>query len=261
MCSSSGLVATYLTALPAVFSTYGTRVARLTCIGEVTVTDAATRASVPLQVECEPVLCALGPSHVAVGINNQLTFYSCATKPGAAAAVLVQRRTYVGTVMHVQLNERVAAVLLDGRVLVHAIEPAHSSDVPDQALPLGAAGSSPQRSLQVADPITVVGVSTSFIITGSSSGVLRHHALQQGRLVALTEHRDGGGAITCAVPQPRGTRLVYCGAAHGAALLNPVSNDVLLLPSFPGSLTQVPAPSARGTGAEALERERCLCCC
>lgn len=70
--SSSGLFACYLAALPAVFAAHGTRVASLSSLGEVAVTDVVSRARTTVAVDCEPALCSLGPHHLAVGINNQV---------------------------------------------------------------------------------------------------------------------------------------------------------------------------------------------
>jgi hypothetical protein len=70
--TSNGLLACYLAALPTVFSAHDTKLANLTSIGEVTVMDTVTRSSTAVAVDCEPVLCRLGPGHLAVGMNNQV---------------------------------------------------------------------------------------------------------------------------------------------------------------------------------------------
>lgn len=227
---------TYLAALPVMYATCGTRIARLVSVGEIVVMDTATRASTSVNVDCEPALCALGPMHLAVGINNQVLFYRYDTLPGGVAAKLTQRRAYVGTVTDVQLTEAIAVVLLDGRVLVHAIEPDDSTKLSDQALPLS---SSSLEAQLAADPITALAVNEHFIITGSTSGLLRYHSLQQGRIVILAEHCHSAGSIMRAVVQPHGTRLVFMDATHSIGLLNPLGDDFLPLPGFTGSLEQV----------------------
>lgn len=70
--TSSGQFSCYLAALPSVFAAYGTRVANLTSIGELTVQDVAARCSTVVQVACEPAICSLGPAHLAAGMNNQV---------------------------------------------------------------------------------------------------------------------------------------------------------------------------------------------
>lgn len=80
MGTSSGQVVTYLAALPAVWGAQGGRVAQLTSLTEVTVTDVATRHVSHVHVAAEPAFCALGPGHLAVGINNQVGLASWAAQ-------------------------------------------------------------------------------------------------------------------------------------------------------------------------------------
>lgn len=71
--TNGGQLVSYLAALPTVFCAHGGRLAHLTSLAEVTVVDVLAQAPASkLQVACEPAFCAVGPDHVAVGMNNQV---------------------------------------------------------------------------------------------------------------------------------------------------------------------------------------------
>jgi hypothetical protein len=73
--TSGGQLISYLAALPTVFGAHGGRLAHLTSLSEITVVDLALGRGAPpsrLQVACEPAFCAVGPEHIAVGMNNQV---------------------------------------------------------------------------------------------------------------------------------------------------------------------------------------------
>lgn len=71
--TSNGMISSYLAALPTVYGAHGTRVAHLTSLNEVTVMDTATRGITKVEVACEPAFCVIGPKHLAVGMNNQVS--------------------------------------------------------------------------------------------------------------------------------------------------------------------------------------------
>ncbi|KAF8062105.1 WDR19 [Scenedesmus sp. PABB004] len=243
--TSGGMLVTYLAALPSVFAAHGGRVAALTSLGEVTVVDAASRDATAVAVACEPALCALGPGHLAVGMNNQVLFYS----HGAAGPVgLVSRRTYLGAVAAVHLNASHAAVLTDGRLLVHPIAPGgaaggggsgvqHAGDDDDGGadlcLPRGGAGA-PR-----ADPVVAAALSKHFVLTASAGGALSYHMLHGGGLALVSEFRHAGGTILSLHPQPAGPRCVLADASGLVAMYSPLSDELLPLPGFQGALAQV----------------------
>lgn len=71
--TTSGQLISYLAALPPVHAAHGARVAHLTSLSELAVVDLGGCApAARLAVDVEPAFCAVGPEHVAVGINNQV---------------------------------------------------------------------------------------------------------------------------------------------------------------------------------------------
>lgn len=187
--TANGLLLTYLASLPAVFAAAGTKHAALTSLGEVTVQDVLTHSSTVVQVDCEPSFCSLGPCHLAVGLNNQVLYYAHTPSPGR----LVSRRSYLGEVRRVSLSSTHAAVLTDGRVLLHPIE-VYSAGRPQQQQQGGNVEDLclPQPGAARSEHITCMALSQHFLVTATSSGTLCYHMLQDGALVSVNQHKLTG---------------------------------------------------------------------
>jgi hypothetical protein len=189
--TANGLMLTYLARLPSVLAAAGTKHAMLTSLGEMTVHDVSTHKSTVLHVDCEPSFCSLAPSHLAVGLNNQVWFYSHASSPGK----LVNRRSYLGGVQTLCMNDTHAAVLSDGRVLLHVLD-ASSSSAGDQGAAAAEDLCLPQPGAVRSEPITHMALSHHFLLTATAGGTLCYHMVQDGKLAAVNEYRHTGMHLT-----------------------------------------------------------------
>ena len=64
----------FLASLPAIHAAYGTCIAYPTSLQELAIMDVQQRGPQPrIAVDTEPACMALGPSHLAVGINNKVS--------------------------------------------------------------------------------------------------------------------------------------------------------------------------------------------
>ena len=73
-----GIVHNFLARLPAIYASYGARIAYLSSLREVSIVDSATsRRPDIVSVSLEPAFLALGPYHLAAGINNHVVYYHC----------------------------------------------------------------------------------------------------------------------------------------------------------------------------------------
>mmetsp|Transcript_36982 Transcript_36982/g.82211 ORF Transcript_36982/g.82211 Transcript_36982/m.82211 type:complete len:1366 (+) Transcript_36982:300-4397(+) len=217
--TTTGQVYSYLAALPVVFDYYQTKVIYLTSLLEMSVVDVTRRATTSrIDIESEPAFCGLGPGHAALGMNNQVWFY----RLSGASSRPVNRRDYMGSVQSIKLNATHAAVLLEGRVLVHPIETeaGRSMDEFDMALP-------PPGSNQT---ITSIAVTSHFIITASRQGVLSYYLTQD--CSPVNEYRHDDGAVLRIFPQPEGSRLIFDDEKGNINLFNPVNDQVLVVPNF-----------------------------
>ncbi len=76
-CLISGAIHVYLTKLPILGHANATKVAYLTSLREVTVVDEVTQErAIKVPSPVEPNFMAIGPYHLAVGMNNRVWFCS-----------------------------------------------------------------------------------------------------------------------------------------------------------------------------------------
>lgn len=80
--TATGDVFNFLTRMPTVHASCGSRVAYLSSLREVSVIDCSRSLERPsrVPVDIEPTILALGPMHVAVGMNDRVIFYRASGK-------------------------------------------------------------------------------------------------------------------------------------------------------------------------------------
>lgn len=231
--TTSGALVTYLTSLPVLGEANGSRMVVLSSLNELSVINVVSRSPVArVQVDLEPAVVGLGPSHVAAGMNNTVYYYRYGPdRPAGAAAV--NKRSYLGSVKQVQLNGRHAAILSEGRVLVHPIEgPAPGSPASDEFDLCLPAPSEPGN-------LACASLTEHFLITGSSAGSLGYYLVAPEGLTVVNETKHAGGGIRRLFPQPGGHRLVCEDDARCAFMYSPVNDLLLPLPQFDGLLESV----------------------
>lgn len=226
--TDDGNICNYLAALPTVYAVHGNKIAYLTSLLEISVMDiggsgggSSRGPGCNVQLETEPAMCGLGPNHLAVAINNQVWYYRYAE---LSEARLVNHRTYLGSVQNIYLSEGHAAVLSEGRVIVHEIEVDlnQSVDLHDVTLP--------PSSAATPAPIACCSVSTTFVVTGSRSGQLCYYLLDG--MAPVNDYRHAGGAIVRVLLQPFGTRLLFQDDKRNAFLFNPMTDQALPVPGL-----------------------------
>ncbi|KAK9830069.1 hypothetical protein WJX72_009571 [[Myrmecia] bisecta] len=222
-----GQLYTYLASLPVVSGAWGTRVAHLTSLQELTVTDTLQRGmSVQVHIETEPAFVAVGPGHVAVGLNNQVWFYRTSAS-GREPAAEVHMQDYLSSVQQLQLNATYAAALSEGRMTVHLIElhlnaesaASHSFQLPKQGEP--------------AD-ITCMALNAHFLIYGTRKGHIVYYRCEEQ--APVNEFRHSAGPIRQLFPQLNGTRVIFEDERRAVHLFNPVNNHLLPITHLTGML-------------------------
>lgn len=107
---------------------------------------------------------------------------------------LVSRRSYLGGVQAVHLNATHAAVLTDGRLLLHTITARQRQQQQDNMESDDAEADLclPKPGSHHHDPISCAALSQHFVVTGSASGSLCYHMLQDAELAVVNEFRHNG---------------------------------------------------------------------
>lgn len=222
--TQSGQLLSFLAALPVVFDSHASKVLYLTSVLEMTVADVTRRGlAIRIAIDNEPAFSGLGPSHAAIGMNNQVTFYRLGARDGEK----VGQRSYIGSVQSVKLNETHVALLIDGRVIVHPIEGGEGSDEYDMMLP-------PQGQNQT---ITAVAVTEHFVITACRQGIIAYYLAEDCSSVNEFRHEEGG--VVRIWPQSQGCRMVFEDDRGSLHVLNPVNDQVILVPEFNGRAENV----------------------
>ncbi|KAL0039283.1 hypothetical protein WJX79_001413 [Trebouxia sp. C0005] len=213
--TTTGQLHTYLAALPVINSAWSCCLAYCTSLQELAVMDVLHKGSQSrIAIPTEPAFLALGPNHLAVGMNNKAWFYELQGSGGQ----LLAEHDYLGSVEAMQLNEHWAATIFEGRVTVHPIEDSGREES--------------EATFQVPFPgtpgnVTCMALSAHFLIAGTAAGMLLYYHCQDKAL--LNEFKHTGGAIVKVFPQPYGTRVIYEDDKHAVHLYNAVNDQLLHL--------------------------------
>lgn len=223
-CTDAGWVYCYLAKLSALSATCNTRLAYLTSLREMTIIEGANEHGnkVVLQTDVEPAFVALGPNHLATGMNNRIWFYSCIHQGNCH---LVNEQEYIGSVESVGLNATHACVLIEGRVYLHPIE-RNSGDGKTTIFPR----KDDDRT------ITCAAIVGNFLIYAHSNGRMQYYSLVDGTEVNEYKHENG---IRRIFPNQEGTRVVLTDMTGAAWLYNPVNDDCIPIADFPNSCDKI----------------------
>ena len=231
--TTGGYVFNYLTSIPQLSAAYGHNLVYLSSLRSVSLFDAAA-ASDPTNdspistwdVAIEPTFLALSQAYLACGMNTHCWFYTLDTHQA------VQEKQYMGTVQTIQLNERWAAVLCDGRVIVHTIQPtaqvqAEHADVDptvfeDRVFPSADEGA----------VITCIALTPDYFIYCTDKGVLTHWYLDEAAVINEHRHDQPILSFYC---NPLGSRVVFIDSNHKGYLYSPVDDQCVDIPSFPST--------------------------
>ena len=232
----TGSVYTFLTKLPILGASYQTKICHLTALQEITVSDPGNPDEPKMKqwVPVEPSFVAIGPYHIATGLNNQAYFYVL-TDEGKIEPLTnqVDPKTYMSTIDKLVMNAAYAAVLTDGRLHLHLIEGEEGNIDDDRDSILFPTNN------QDSGRITCCALTSAFCIYGTASGSLFYFLLEDWVLVNEYKHEGGGVGIKMIFPDPSGTRLVFVDDKDDMALYNPVNDVVLPVPEMPVAIKGV----------------------
>ncbi|ORX55502.1 hypothetical protein BCR36DRAFT_581508 [Piromyces finnis] len=235
----NGNVYVYLYKLPFLGSTYGTTLAYLTSLQEITLIDQSKTTmaandqippSMKIKVDIEPSLLVVGERHLVVGVNNQVLFYSLlgrindnSYKNEANSENSYTQYEYLAPIKRLLLNRNyVAGLLTNGKLQIHNINDSKTNKM-QKLFP-----NNTDTFLIICAALT-----SNFCIFGTNTGVIYHYDLESWNLVNTIKHKTG---IKELYPQFKGgIKFIFIDDLNEGYICNPVNNTIL---SIPGISTQ-----------------------
>ncbi|KAM6940536.1 WD repeat-containing protein 19 [Xenentodon cancila] len=226
--TQKGALHVFLFKLPILGDSFGTRLAYLTSLLEVTVSNQVDGESpVVIEVEVEPTFIALGPYHVAVGMNNRAWFYAPVDqKPGFKKLKDIE---YLGTIASMCLNADYAAALFEGKVQLHMIEGRDQEERKQMKL-------FPDDDRK--GRILCHALTADFLYYGTDLGNVVCVLVEDWETVSSYSHSVG---VRKVIPDLNGTGLVFIDDKNGGFLYSPANATVSCfeLPNFSPTITGV----------------------
>jgi len=215
--TGTGAVHNYLGRLAVLNAACNTHLVYMSSLRELSVKDAfSTKSPTRIEIAIEPSFVALGPKHVAVGMNNFAWFYSTETTSK------VLEKEYIGSVASMCLNAEYVAVKCDGQLQLHSLSKGdQSTTFPDKEGPADIATSA---------------LAGNFLIYGTKSGSIHYFYLNDW--VRVNEFRHDVG-IRLIFPNNKGTRIVFVDEEHRGNLYNPVNDQIKEIPDFSPNVSAV----------------------
>ena len=221
--TSKGNLHVYLSKLPLLSSSCQTRLAHLTSLLEVTVANCALESgsgpSITVAADIEPSFLALGPFHLALGMNNRAWFYLL----GETNVELLRDREYLGSVADIQLNADYCAVRYEGKIQLHVLETEED-----------------QRESKIfpetgkSDVISCMALTADFLVWGTDMGTIGYFFLEDWSLVSEFKHitgiremvAEGGGGGS-------GTKIAFIDTKNQGYVYNPNTEAVVVIREMP----------------------------
>ena len=223
--TNKGNLHVYLSKLPLLGSACQTRVAYLTSLLEVTVASAVEPiASITVAADIEPSFLALGPFHLALGMNNRAWFYLM----GETNVDLLRDREYLGTVQDMQVNADYCAVKYEGKIQLHVLESEGvvTEDRESKIFP----------ETGKTDVISTMALTADFLIWGTDMGAIGYFLLEDWTIVSEFKHITG---IKDMVAEPGGTKVAFIDTKNQGYIYNPNTDQLVLMKDLPESTKKI----------------------
>lgn len=222
--TAKGAVHVYLTKLPILGSAHITRLAYLTSLREITVLDEVNKErAIKVATTVEPNYLAVGPFHLASGMNNRVWFCSIIESGHSP----FRDREYLGTVNAICLNSDYAAVGFEGKVQIHMID-VEASDNSDESREGRLFPDDDDKSKILSFALT-----TDFLIFGNEMGQIKYFYIDDWNYVNEYRH-------VCAVrklfPDPSGANLVFVDDKNDGFVYCPVNDASHEIGQFPPAI-------------------------
>ncbi|XP_049544255.1 WD repeat-containing protein 19 [Anopheles darlingi] len=226
--TSQGAICVFVTKLHSLFATAPPRIALLSSLAEIAIyhyaPDRLKAAPVLVSLEIEPSFLAIGPYHMACGMNNHVWFYDLGRSLNERPLLLGDRE-YMSEIKQVALSSEYCAVLCGGQIMLHPVEV--TNEVTQNREPK----LFPDEIRGMAEAvITCVGLTNEFMCFATDLGSIIYFSLESWSTVVQFRHPAGVRAI---YPDVDGTRLVFIDDHSQGYLFVAASEETLRIPEFP----------------------------
>ena len=219
----------FLSKLPLIGSAYQSKVAYLTSLLEVTIASALDQGqSLTISADIEPSFIALGPYHLALGMNNRVWFYVL----NEMSTDFLKDREYLGTVKEIYLNGDYCAVRFDGKVQLHVLEGEghEAGDVSEER----ESKLFPEQGKN--DVISCHALTPDFLVLGTDMGGISYFFLEDWTMVQEFKHNTGIREI---IPEPNGIKSIIVDIKSQGYVYNPVNDEIAIIREFPDKLRKI----------------------
>lgn len=173
--TTAGNVFNFLAKMSVLSAYNKSSVCYLSSLREISVVDCARRAKpIDITLKLEPAIIALGPKHVAAGMNNRVYYHRIT--PNTSSQAPINEQEYVGIVKEVQLNQVYSVILTDSKAIIHPIEPSPSAQSQTKTFPSREEGSMSK--------VTCIALTDEFLFYGTEAGTVEVFFLAEWVLLA-----------------------------------------------------------------------------
>ncbi|XP_063720528.1 WD repeat-containing protein 19-like isoform X2 [Symsagittifera roscoffensis] len=239
--TKAGSLHVFLAKLPSLGEAFGTRIAILSSLLEVTISNSVLQEpDISISLELEPAFLALGPFHLAVGMNNCVWFYELLDRGENTAPVRSNRRSksgqtkvtqreYMGTVSEVKLSEKFAAVRCQNSVQLHRVGMSSLEDDESSSKLF-------PENAQTEGVITAIALTPHFFIYATNKGSINYFSLEDWCPITHFQHAK---PVTRIFPEITGTRLLAVDDIHQAFVYCPIDDSLVAVEELPNKVEGV----------------------
>ena len=174
--------------------------------------------SITVAADIEPSFLALGPFHLALGMNNRAWFYLL----GETNVDLLRDREYLGTVTDMQLNADYCAVKYEGKIQLHVLESEGVVTEERESKIFPETGKS--------DVISCMALTSDFLVWGTDMGGIGYFFLEDWSLVSEFKHITG---IKEMVAEASGTKVAFIDSKNQGYIYSPNTEALVVIKEMP----------------------------
>ncbi|XP_014487118.1 PREDICTED: WD repeat-containing protein 19 isoform X1 [Dinoponera quadriceps] len=223
-----GNILIYLIEIPKLTSVCGNRIALLTSLMEVAVhlytLDKDKPSPQIINTIIEPSILAVGPMHVAVGLNNRALFWDLSI---SHYNKMHFERDYLATIDSMRLNETYVSALFDGKLQLHTIKS-------DQTLANDGKDTKmfPDSS-STHSRITCHAICSDFLVYGNDMGHIVYFYLETFNQCTEFIHDNG---IKELYLDTNGTQLCFVDNKSDVYVFDPINEAAITVPDCPDNI-------------------------